>query len=86
MVWSAFAAEMKYFERREREFMVNVRVGDLDGLLARLRDRGARVLDRREGCSPRRKSGEAVEGEEDDAEVVAEVSEGGGPDAAGAFA
>ena len=47
-VWSAFAAETKYFEPSEREFMVNLRVDDLDGLLAQLRDRGARVLDRRE--------------------------------------
>ena len=47
-VWSAFRAETKYFEPSEREFMINLRVDDLDGLLAHLRDRGARVLDRRE--------------------------------------
>ena len=47
-VWSAFRADTKYFEPSEREFMVNLRVDDLDGLLARLRVRGARVLERRE--------------------------------------
>lgn len=47
-VWSAFAAETKYFEPSAREFMVNLRVDDLDGMLAQLRGRGARVLDRRE--------------------------------------
>jgi catechol 2,3-dioxygenase-like lactoylglutathione lyase family enzyme len=47
-VWSAFKAETTYFEPSEREFMVNLRVDDLDGLLAALRARGARVLDRRE--------------------------------------
>ena len=47
-VWSAFRAETKYFEPSEREFMVNLRVDDLEGVLARLRQRGARVLERRE--------------------------------------
>jgi catechol 2,3-dioxygenase-like lactoylglutathione lyase family enzyme len=47
-VWSAFRAESTYFEPSQREFMVNLRVDDLDGLLATLRARGARVLDRRE--------------------------------------
>ena len=47
-VWSAFGAESMYFEPSQREFMVNLRVDDLDGLLAKLRARGARVLDRRE--------------------------------------
>ncbi|HEY0476863.1 MAG TPA: VOC family protein [Kofleriaceae bacterium] len=47
-VWSAFGAETKYFAPSEREFMVNLRVDDLDGLLAKLRERGAQVLDRRD--------------------------------------
>jgi catechol 2,3-dioxygenase-like lactoylglutathione lyase family enzyme len=47
-VWSAFRAETTYFAPSEREFMVNLRVEDLEGLLAKLRERGARVLDRRE--------------------------------------
>jgi predicted enzyme related to lactoylglutathione lyase len=59
-VWSAFRAESKYFEPSEREFMVNLRVDDLDGLLAKLRERGARVLDRRED-SPDGKFGYVVD-------------------------
>jgi catechol 2,3-dioxygenase-like lactoylglutathione lyase family enzyme len=47
-VWSAFRADTTYFAPSEREFMVNLRVDDLDALLAQLRARGARVLDRRE--------------------------------------
>ena len=47
-VWSSFKADTKYFEPSERDFMINFRVDDLDGLLAQLRERGARVLDRRE--------------------------------------
>ena len=47
-VWSAFRADTTYFAPSEREFMVNLRVDDLDALLAHLRERGARVLDRRE--------------------------------------
>lgn len=47
-IWNAFAADTKYFEPGTREFMINLRVDDLDGLLARLREKGARVLDRRE--------------------------------------
>jgi predicted enzyme related to lactoylglutathione lyase len=59
-VWSAFRAETKYFEPSEREFMVNLRVDDLDGLLARLRERGAQVLDRRDE-SPDGKFGYVVD-------------------------
>jgi catechol 2,3-dioxygenase-like lactoylglutathione lyase family enzyme len=47
-VWSAFRADTTYFAPSEREFMVNLRVDDLDALLAQLRARGARVLERRE--------------------------------------
>jgi catechol 2,3-dioxygenase-like lactoylglutathione lyase family enzyme len=47
-VWSAFRADTTYFAPSEREFMVNLRVDDLEALLARLRAGGARVLDRRE--------------------------------------
>lgn len=46
--WSAFRADTTYFAPSEREFMINLRVDDLDALLADLRARGARVLDRRE--------------------------------------
>jgi catechol 2,3-dioxygenase-like lactoylglutathione lyase family enzyme len=47
-VWSAFRADTAYFAPSDREFMINLRVDDLDELLARLRALGARVLDRRE--------------------------------------
>ena len=47
-VWSPFAADTKYFAPSEKPFMVNLRVDDLDALLAALRARGANVLDRRE--------------------------------------
>lgn len=59
-VWSAFSAETKYFSPSEREFMVNFRVDDLDGLLTKLQERGARVLDRREE-SPDGKFGYVVD-------------------------
>ena len=59
-VWSAFRAETKYFEPSEREFMVNLRVDDLDELLAKLRARGAQVLDRTES-SPDGKFGYVVD-------------------------
>src|SRR5215468_207821 len=45
-VWSAFKADTKYFEPGERDFMINLRVDNLDELLATLRAKGARVLDR----------------------------------------
>ena len=47
-VWSAFAADTTYFAPSERELMVNFRVDDLEALLAKLRARGAAVLERRE--------------------------------------
>jgi catechol 2,3-dioxygenase-like lactoylglutathione lyase family enzyme len=59
-VWSAFRADTTYFAPSEREFMVNLRVDDLDALLAKLRALGARVLDRRED-SPDGKFGYVVD-------------------------
>jgi len=47
-VWSAFAADSSYFAPSEREFMVNLRVDDVEALLAKLRAQGAQVLERRE--------------------------------------
>jgi catechol 2,3-dioxygenase-like lactoylglutathione lyase family enzyme len=47
-VWSPFAEDSKYFDPSQRPFMVNLRVDDLEGVLARARGAGARVLDRRE--------------------------------------
>ena len=47
-VWSPFAADTTYFEPSQKPFMLNLRVDDLEGMLAQLRAAGARVLDRRE--------------------------------------
>ena len=47
-VWNPFAADTKYFEPSDKVFMLNLRVDDLDAILAVLREKGARVLDRRE--------------------------------------
>ena len=46
-VWSTFAADTKHFEPR-RDFMINLRIDDLDGLLAQVKARGGEVLPRRE--------------------------------------
>lgn len=46
--WSAFADTTAYFAPSDKPFMINFAVDDLDALLAGLRERGARVLDRRE--------------------------------------
>jgi catechol 2,3-dioxygenase-like lactoylglutathione lyase family enzyme len=45
-VWSPFPAETTYFAPGEASYMVNLRVDDLDAILARLRARGVRVMDR----------------------------------------
>lgn len=45
--WSAFAVESKKFEASDREFMINLRVDDADGMAKQLRERGANVLERR---------------------------------------
>lgn len=47
-LWSPFAADSTYFEPSQREFMLNLRVDDLDGVLAALRSEGCQVLERRE--------------------------------------
>jgi catechol 2,3-dioxygenase-like lactoylglutathione lyase family enzyme len=47
-VWAAFESTSKYFAPSTERFMLNLRVDDLDALLAELRTRGANVLDRRE--------------------------------------
>lgn len=44
-VWSGFPADTDYFGRREQGFMINLRVRDLDAMLAQLRAHGATVID-----------------------------------------
>lgn len=46
-VWSPFPANTTYLEPSDKPFMINLRVDDLDGILAQLRSKGAKVLDRR---------------------------------------
>ncbi len=43
--WGPFDPKTRYFDPSEKPFMVNVRFDDLDGMLARLRDAGAQVMD-----------------------------------------
>lgn len=42
-VFAPFAADTDYFGRPDQAFMINFRVADLDGLLARLRAAGVRT-------------------------------------------
>lgn len=47
-LWTPFAADTGYFAPSPREFMLNLRVDDLDAVLEALRAEGVAVLDRRE--------------------------------------
>jgi catechol 2,3-dioxygenase-like lactoylglutathione lyase family enzyme len=47
-VWSPFEESTKYLDPSAKPFMLNLRVDDLDAVLAALRAEGANVLDRRE--------------------------------------
>lgn len=47
-VFSPFAADTTYFEPSAKPYMINLRVDDLEAVLAQLRAAGAQVLDRRE--------------------------------------
>jgi catechol 2,3-dioxygenase-like lactoylglutathione lyase family enzyme len=47
-VWALFKKDTKYFDPGPAPFMLNYRVDDLDALLARLRDEGVTVDERRE--------------------------------------
>ena len=62
-VWNAFAADTKYFEPSDKPFMINFRVDDLDGMLARVREKGGQVLDRREDSAEIGKFGYVVDPE-----------------------
>lgn len=48
MAFSLFAADTKYFDPSEKQFMVNLRVDDLDQLLDTLRAEGVKVFDETE--------------------------------------
>jgi predicted enzyme related to lactoylglutathione lyase len=42
-VWSPFPTDTEYFGRREQGWMINIRVRDLDAMLAQLRASGATI-------------------------------------------
>jgi D-3-phosphoglycerate dehydrogenase len=42
--WSPFAADTKYFEPSQKQFMQNFRVHDLDGLLIKLKEEGVTIV------------------------------------------
>jgi predicted enzyme related to lactoylglutathione lyase len=44
-IWSPFPQDTTYFGRPEQAFMVNLRVPDLDAMLAQVRAMGATVVD-----------------------------------------
>ena len=44
-VWSPFPQDTEYFGRAEQGVMINIRVRDLDAMLAQLRGMGAVVID-----------------------------------------
>jgi predicted enzyme related to lactoylglutathione lyase len=42
-LWTPFKADTNYFQPSTKDFMINFRVDDLDGLLAQLRSEGVQV-------------------------------------------
>ena len=47
-VWALFPKDTAYFQPSRAGFMINYRVADLDGLLARLREEGVTIDEKRE--------------------------------------
>ena len=47
-LWSPFAQDTTYFQPGDKPWMLNLRVDDLDAMLASLRADGCQVLDRRD--------------------------------------
>lgn len=43
--WSPFKKDDKYFEPSKKEFMINYRVQNIEGLVAKLKENGVTVLD-----------------------------------------
>ncbi|MEQ8880750.1 MAG: VOC family protein, partial [Cyclobacteriaceae bacterium] len=43
--WSPFAADTKYFEPSEKDFMINYRVENIEELVRELKEEGVTVLD-----------------------------------------
>jgi len=49
VVWSPFAADTTYFAPGQRDFMINLAVDDLDGIIARLDEHGVTITGREDG-------------------------------------
>jgi predicted enzyme related to lactoylglutathione lyase len=49
--FSVFSAETSYFQPSTSSFMVNFRVDDMDGLLAKLESEGVRIDPKRDDAS-----------------------------------
>lgn len=45
MQWSPFKKESNYFEPSKKEFMINYRVQNIEGLVEKLKTNGVNVLD-----------------------------------------
>ncbi len=43
--WSTFAENTKYFEPSTKDFMINYRVADLEGLVEQLKKEGVTIVD-----------------------------------------
>ncbi|MBT3207899.1 MAG: VOC family protein [Bacteroidetes bacterium] len=43
--WSPFKNDSKYFEPSKKEFMINYRVQNIEGLVKKLKDNGVSILD-----------------------------------------
>src|ERR1700709_1739798 len=50
-VWSPFAEDTTHFAPSTREFMINFAVDDLDGMLARIAQRGVTILSQEDSDS-----------------------------------
>ena len=45
-VWSPFKADTTYFQPSTKDFMINFRVDDLDGMVERIEAKGGRIVKR----------------------------------------
>lgn len=63
-VWSPFAHDTKYFEPGTSNFMLNLRVDDLEAMLDALREAGCRVLDDRREDSEQGRFGYVLDPED----------------------
>lgn len=45
LMWSPFSDDTEYFKPSEKEFMINYRVQNIDGLVEKLKENGVKVVD-----------------------------------------